>query len=325
MTQEDLYAQAIGHIQDRRRSAERQQAIRTEQIHDEIPETAELDRQLRSACLDIVDVLGKPDSQKRLAEIERHCQEADAMLRKILTAYGYPEDYLDLQYTCKECDDTGFVGGKPCKCLEHEIGRIGAEELNAHSQLALSRFEDFSLSYYSELPSEQYYSMQQALAVCRRYAAEFSPESAGNLLLRGGTGLGKTHLSLAVANELLQKGYNVIYDSTINLMHTLEQEQFRKTKEFSDTLPSLLECDLLILDDFGTEFDTTFTRSMMYSIINSRVNARKPMIVNTNLTHQEVQERYGDRILSRLISSSQILPFFGKDIRLQKKAQSGNR
>ena len=117
----------------------------------------------------------------------------------------------------------------------------------------------------------------------------------------------------------------MIYDSVINLLHTLEQEQFRKGKEIGDTLPSLLECDLLILDDFGAEFDTAFTRSMLYTIINSRVNARKPMIINTNLTHQEVRERYGDRILSRLISSSQILPFYGKDIRLRKKAENGNR
>lgn len=325
MTQEEIYALAIGHIQERRRTAERLQETRTAQIQYEIPETAELDRQLRSACLDIVNVLGKPDNKERLAAIERHCQEADAMLRKILSEHGYPEDYLHIQYTCKECDDTGFVGGKPCKCLTYEIGKIGTEALNAHSQLSLSQFSDFSLSYYIDLPTEQYYTMQQDYTTCQRYAVTFSPSSAGNLYLYGGTGLGKTHLSLAIASEVLKKGYTVIYDSVINLLHTLEQEQFRKGKEIGDTLPSLLECDLLILDDFGAEFDTAFTRSMLYTIINSRVNARKPMIINTNLTHQEVRERYGDRILSRLISSSQILPFYGKDIRLRKKAENGNR
>lgn len=325
MTQEEIYAQALGIIQERRRAAEKLQETRTVQIQREIPETAELDRQLRSACLSIVNVLGRPDNQAQLAAIERHCREADAMLRQILTAHGYPEDYLDLQYTCKACDDTGFVSGKPCSCLTQEIGRIGAESLNARSQLALSRFEDFSLSYYIDLPAEQYYTMQQNLAACKEYAAAFSPAASGNLYLYGGTGLGKTHLSLAIAREVLQKGYNVIYDSAINLMHILDQEQFRRTKDSSDTLPSILECDLLILDDFGTEFDTAFSRSMLYTIINSRVNARKPMIVNTNLTTQEVKDRYGDRILSRLISSSRILPFFGGDIRLRKKVENGNR
>ena len=325
MTQEEIYAKAIGRIQERRRAAEQLQETRTMQIQSEIPETAELDRQLRSACLDIMHVLGRQDNQEQLAAIERHCREADAMLRQILIANRYPADYLDLHYTCPRCDDTGFVGGKPCECLQQEIGRIGAEALNARSQLSLSQFSDFSLSYYADLPTEQYYTMQQNFAACQQYADTFSPGTSGNLYLCGGTGLGKTHLSLAIANEVLQKGYSVIYDSAINLMHTLDQEQFRRTKESGDTLPSLLECDLLILDDFGTEFDTSFSRSMLYTIINSRVNARKPMIVNTNLTHQEVQERYGDRILSRLISSSRILPFYGKDIRLQKKVETGNR
>ena len=114
MTQEEIYARAIGQIQERRRNAERTQETRTVQIHSEIPETAE---------------------QERIAAIERHCKEADAMLRQLLTANGYPADYLDLHYTCPLCDDTGFVNGKPCKCLKQEIGRIGAEALNAHSQL----------------------------------------------------------------------------------------------------------------------------------------------------------------------------------------------
>ena len=323
MTQEEIYAQAIRRIQERRREAERLQETRTVQIQCEIPETAELDRQLRSACLDIMHVLGKPDNQQRLAAIERHCKEADSMLRQLLTLHGYPEDYLDLHYSCPVCDDTGFTGGKPCQCLKQEIGRVGTEALNARSQLSLSKFSDFSLSYYADLPSEQYYTMQQVFAACQQYAADFSPETAGNLYLCGGTGLGKTHLSLAIANEVLQKGYNVIYDSAINLMHTLDQEQFRKTRESEDTLPALLGCDLLILDDFGTEFDTAFSRSMLYTIINSRVNARRPMIVSTNLNSQEVKERYGDRILSRLLSSSRILPFFGKDIRLHRKANTG--
>ena len=325
MTQEEIYTQAIGNIRERRRSAERLQESRTAQIQREIPETAELERQLRSACLGIVHALGRTDNQEQIAAIGRHCREADAMLRKILTEHGYPEDYLDLQYTCKACSDTGFTGGKPCKCLEQEIGRIGAEELNAHSQLSLSRFQDFSLSYYANLPEKQYYIMRQNFAACREYAAQFSPAESGNLYLSGGTGLGKTHLSLAIANEVLQKGYNVIYDSAINLMHKLDQEQFGRAKEKSDTLPALLECDLLILDDFGTEFDTAFSRSMLYTIINSRVNAHKPMIVNTNLTPSEMKERYGDRIASRLSASSQILPFYGEDIRLQKKMETGNR
>ena len=320
MMQEQIYSQAIDTIKARRRAAQEQQEARSEQIRREIPETAELERQLRSVCMEIAGAIGSGQCSEKIRAIEQHSLEADAMLKKLLAAHGYPEDYLDVHYTCSACSDTGFVGGKPCTCLERETGRISAEELNRHSRLALSGFETFSLHYYSNLPTEQYLAMEQNLAFCRQYAAEFSPSVQNNILMLGNTGLGKTHLSLAVAAELLKNGYSVIYDSAGSMLHHLELEHFGK-QEGSDTLELLLECDLLILDDFGTEFDTSFTRSMIYTIINSRINAGKPMIINTNLTSNEIRERYGDRILSRLLYASKILCFYGKDIRIQKRAQ----
>lgn len=320
MMQEQIYSQAIDTIKARRRAAQEQQEARSEQIRREIPETAELERQLRSVCMEIAGTIGSGQCAERIRAIEQHSLEADAMLRKLLTAHGYPEDYLDVHYTCPACSDTGFVSGKPCTCLERETGRISAEELNRHSRLALSSFDTFSLQYYSNLPTEQYQAMEQNLEFCRQYANTFSASVASNILMLGNTGLGKTHLSLAVAAVLLQNGYSVIYDSAGSMLHRLEQEHFGK-KEGSDTLDMLLECDLLILDDFGTEFDTSFTRSMIYTIINSRINSGKPLIINTNLTSNEIKERYGDRILSRLLFASKILHFYGKDIRIQKRAQ----
>lgn len=317
--QEQIYAEAIERIKARRQRAQREQEQRTDRIREELPETAELDRQLRAFCLSVARSFGTGDNSKKLRQIEQQTREADAMLRQILSAHGYPADYLDLHYTCEKCNDTGFSGGRPCTCLEQEIGRIGVEQLNARSRLSLSSFADFSLSYYTDLPAEQYHAMEQNLAACREYAARFSTASSGNLLMVGGTGLGKTHLSLAIANVLLQKGFTVIYDSLSNLLHQLEQEQFGRGRGGeSDTLSALLECDLLILDDVGAEFDTSFSRSMIYTILNSRINARRPMVVNTNLTHSEVKEKYGDRILSRLLFGARVLPFYGKDIRLQK-------
>lgn len=326
MRQEQIYEQALERIRARRRAAQQQQELRTEQIRTEIPETAELDKQLRSFCLSMARVLttDRGDHTARLQALERHTREADAMLRQILQAHGYPADYLDVHYTCTQCSDTGFAGGRPCTCLEQEIGKIRAEQLNTRSRLAVSSFAEFSLSYYSTLPPEQYRAMEQNLRQCVEYAEQFSPDTAGNLLMFGGTGLGKTHLSLAVANVLLQKGYSIIYDSVTALMHILEQEHFGRGRADEDTLTALLECDLLILDDFGAEFDTSFTRSMIYTILNSRMNARKPLIVNTNLSNTEMQEKYGDRILSRLLSGARMLPFYGRDIRLQKGLQRVN-
>lgn len=324
MVKEQVYAAAVSNLQTRRLTAQQQQQSRSDQIRREIPETAELDRQLRTVCMSLLQAMGTENSAARIKAIERQSTEADAMLRQLLTAHGYPADYLDIHYTCACCNDTGFTDGKPCKCLTAEIGRVAAEQFNANSQLALSSFQTFSLHYYSDLPTEQYQVMERILQTCKQYAADFSPERAGNLLLLGNTGLGKTHLSLAIANELLQKGHSVMYDSVGSLLHILEREQFRRGGEQSeqDTLSAVLTCDLLILDDFGTEFDTSFSRSMLYTILNGRISAHKPVIVNTNLNHQEIRERYGDRILSRLLTESNNMLFYGKDIRIQKKRKS---
>ncbi|HAG14661.1 MAG TPA: DNA replication protein DnaC [Ruminococcus sp.] len=316
MYQETIYNEAIARIQARRLHAQRVQEQRTERIYAEIPETAEIDRQMRSACLALFRALPKEDHAERVKKIEGNCQAADAMMRNLLTQHGYPADYLDVQYHCPICNDTGFTGGRPCACLKREIGIVGAEHLNAQSQLALCSFESFSLSYYRDLPPDKYQIMERIYQQCRNYAAQFQPGKSGNLLMIGNTGLGKTHLSLSIAAVLLQKGYSVIYDSVGALIHKLEQEHFGK-KSDSDTLSMLLECDLLILDDFGTEFDTSFSRSVIYTIFNSRINACKPMIVNTNLSKSDLQEQYGNRILSRLFSAC-IMQFFGRDIRMQK-------
>lgn len=315
MYQEEIYNEAINRIQSRRRRAQQEQEMRTDRIRAEIPETAELDTQLRTVCLSILRTLGRADNAAKLKEIEKHTKEADMMLRQILTAHGYPADYLDLHYTCKDCNDTGFVGGKPCKCLTQEIGAVGAERLNAQSQLSLCSFSTFSLAYYRNLPPEQFQVMERIYQQCRSYAEQFDPYRSGNILMIGNTGLGKTHLSLSIASVLLEKGYGVIYDSAGNLLQKLEDEHFGRAP--GNTLPMLLECDLLILDDFGTEFSTNFSRSIIYTIFNSRINASRPMIVNTNLPKDSLQELYGSRILSRLFSAC-IMQFYGKDIRLQK-------
>ena len=319
MLREQLFDDAFARIQARRQNARLEQEQRTEEIRRVIPETAELDRQLRSTCLAMFQAAGSSDRTERLKAVEQQSRQADMLLRELLTSHGYPADYLDMHFCCADCGDTGFVDGKPCDCLKREIGRLGTEELNRHSQLALCRFETFSLHYYRDLPPDKYAEMETILRKCRLYAKNFDPQTSGNILMTGGTGLGKTHLSLSVASELLEKGFSVIYDATGNLLHILNQEYFsRGQSEHTDTLTLLLECDLLILDDFGTEFDTQFNRSMLYTLINSRINAHRPIILSTNLDLNEIQNQYGDRVLSRLLSGT-LFRFFGNDIRMKKR------
>ena len=139
------------------------------------------------------------------------------------------------------------------------------------------------------------------------------------LLLSGNTGLGKTHLSLAIASEVMQKGYGVLYDSVINLLRRVEREHFGRGEAGADTLEILLTCDLLILDDLGAEFDSSFYVSTVYNIINTRLNCGLPTIISTNLAPEEIGSRYGRSVLSRLEGEYEILPFFGEDIRRLKR------
>ena len=323
MHQQDFYAQAAANIAKRRQQARLQQEQRIDAIRAEIPETVEIDRQLRSACQSVLQIAQSGrDRAAELAALQQQSLEAQKMLGQVLVAHGYPADYLDLHYTCTICNDTGLHQGVHCQCFQRELGRLGAEQLNAQVQLPLTRFETFSLEYYQKLPKEQFAAMQHIFVTCKKYAEEFTL-TAPSLLMIGKTGLGKTHLSLAIASVLLERGFHVIYDSAGNLLRRLEREQFGRepASSHTDTMSLLLDCDLLIFDDFGTEFDTNFTRSAIYSILNGRFSAGKPMIINTNLTHEEIQNRYGDRIVSRLFASCIGMAFCGEDVRLQKRLQ----
>lgn len=326
MNRQKLYAEAAERIAKRRRDALMQQEQRTAALHNEIPEIAEIDARLRAACLHILQPGGDAQQRaERLRLIEKRTVEAQKMLETLLISHGYPADYLDIRYACPICNDTGFHRGERCECFRHELGRIGAEMLSSRVSLSEYSFSSFSKDYYRDLPKEQYEQMLRIYEKCQTYADEFTP-NAPSLLMCGKTGLGKTHLSLAIVGVVLKKGYSVIYDSAGSLLRRLEREQFgREQMAEADTLSYVLNCDLLVLDDFGTEFATNFTRSAIYTILNGRLTAGKPMIINTNLTIEEIQRDYGDRIVSRLFASCVWMDFVGRDIRLIKKKRSAGQ
>ena len=318
MLREQIIAQALNRISEKRLHARQEQEHHTEEILRKIPEAVTWERQLRTVCSSLLQITDDEKRAERLEQIKKQTEDANTMMQRILTANGYPADYLDTHYSCEKCGDSGFVEGNRCECLKHEIAAISAEQINSRSRLALSSFDSFSLQYYEDLPSSQYHEMEQIYKVCREYASGFSPGISGNLFMFGGTGLGKTHLSLAIASEVLQKGFSVIYDSVSDLFYLLKKELFGRDNSNSELYESVLDCDLLILDDIGTEYDTEYSCSLLYSILNSRLNAAKSFVLNTNLSHDELLDRYSDRIVSRMVSS-EVLHFRGKDIRLQKR------
>ena len=253
-------------------------------------------------------------------EIERIRREYDELAQKkqaLLTTHGYPADYCDIHYTCPACSDTGYVGIDICSCLKREIVRAFSEDSGLYSLLADHTFEAFSLDYYKGGDRRM---MEQNLSILRAYASSFKAGASDSFLFFGGTGLGKTHLSSAVAKVVIENGFYVVYESAINLMTDYESARFG-SKTAGSSQPDLDrydDCDLLIIDDLGCEITNQFTLSCLYRLIDSRIMRHQSTIISTNLNQDEIRKRYTDRLASRIFGEYKPLIFLGTDIRQQK-------
>ena len=312
------YRQAMQALDRRRQSAEQTAAVHRREVQQASPEAAAvLDALAGTGSRCTRAFLSGKNVREQMEQLRRENLALQAQLRAILAGLHLPEDYLAPQYTCPHCKDTGYIDGKMCECLKTELRRVMYEELNRQAPLALSTFESFSLGYYSPKSGEDGQPspravMERNLAYCKQYAGNFGPHSP-SVLFQGGTGLGKTHLSLAIANEVLQSGHGVVYGTAQNLATLLENDRFSDGD--SDTEQNLLTCDLLILDDLGTEFQNSFVTSAFYNIINTRLLTGKPTLISTNLSLKELEAKYGSRIVSRMIGAYDIRPFYGSDVR----------
>ncbi|MBR3629343.1 MAG: ATP-binding protein [Oscillospiraceae bacterium] len=325
---ESVFQQALQEIQSRRIRAQTENERRYEEINQKIPPIAEINAQLARTSSRIFEILREGGNvQEQIGQLRLQNEQAQQFSSSLLTKYGYPADYLDIHYTCEKCQDTGYCNGVYCDCLRHEIAAIGISRMNRTAQLNLCDFSDFSLDYYKGVTDEDkdcYAEMAKIYNVAVDYASSFTKASP-SLLFYGASGLGKTHLSLAIAKKVIEKGYDVIYDSIINLLSQVEKEHFGRSDPEADTLALLLKADLLILDDLGTEFRTSFNVSTIYNIINTRLNRGLPTIISTNLTYPEISQNYEKRIISRLFAVYESYHFIGSDIRLLKKKNSHAR
>lgn len=320
------FERAIQMVSQRRQRAIQENQDRLEEVSQRIPEVRELNRQLSKTCLQLLQLLTEgQDISSRLHDMQNQNLEAQSLVRQNLQKYGYPADYLEIHYTCEKCHDTGYLGGHFCTCLEDLCAKIAAEELNQSVRFSEQNFLNFSLDYYKNLKTENgkscYRAMEAVFLFTKEYAKNFTTASP-SLLLFGKTGLGKTHLSLSIAHEVLQKGYSVLYDSAVNFLRQVEKEHFGRGDYDGDTLDSLLGCDLLILDDLGTEFRSSFYQSVIYNIINTRQNRKKPTIISTNLDDNEISRIYDERVTSRMYATYIVLRFVGTDVRLLQKQEA---
>lgn len=320
-----LLAQAFEELTDRRGFARAEHYRRTMEVNEKLPIIPKIDEKLRNTALEVAQtVLANEDVEKRINILKAENLGLQQERAALLSDAGYPANFLELPYACTKCGDTGMLDGRYCTCLIQILKSLVYKELNMNINLANYTFDNFSLVHYSKLPdSGKSYSefdvMQKTLEVCKLYAQNFD-EHSGGLLLQGNTGLGKTHISLAIANVVLEKGYNVIYVSVPNLVEKLEKEHFNRTDD--NTAPAgylkhLEECELLILDDLGAEFITNFSVYSLYNLLNSRMNLMLPTIINTNFDLKKIEEKYTDRILSRIVGNSKIIPFLGTDMRIK--------
>ena len=218
---------------------------------------------------------------------------------------------------CEKCGDTGYVSANLCDCVVKRAKELSFAALSEEMPIAESRFDNFDLKYYKN--DEDKAVMEKIYRFCIRYAQELSVSSQ-SLMFFGGTGLGKTHLSLAIASAATEKGMGVVYSPVQNLLHKLEKEHFSHSAE-TPLLDDVFECDLLILDDLGAEFSTSFTQALIYNIINTRILSSKPTVISTNLNPEEIGERYTPRVASRIFGCYNLKRFCGADIRQQKRLE----
>lgn len=262
---------------------------------------------------------------ENLQDLKNRCDDLIKQRQTLLERAGITQSDLEPEFECSICDDTGYHNGKLCACVKKIAKQLAFMKLSSEMPIDNCRFDNFNLAYYSDQPDDNGIvprsKMGQIFKLCYTYAKNFSAESE-NLLFIGQAGLGKTHLSLAIANEVLNKGFGVIYGPAMDIVTKIEKDYFYKSGGYESNMDAFLESDLLIIDDLGTEVITHFSVSVIYNIINTRILRKKPTIVSTNLSLKEIEEKYSARLSSRFIGNFTMRQFFGSDIRQLKQIEN---
>ncbi len=311
-SKEQLYGEALA-IKEANLTA-RSFASRTaaEKARDDNPELVDLESAISKLGAQIPSAVLSGNTSA-LGEIRAQMSALTAQRDQILASAALKP----MTYDCEECLDTGYVSGKICSCVHELVKQLRMAELAENFPVKSCRFDNFDLNYYPVEEDENRVSprkrMTQILKLCREYTLNFDPKTSENLLFMGGAGLGKTHLTLAMVAEITLGGHDVFYSTANGLFSALENEHFNLHS--TDTFDAVLACDLLAIDDLGSEFASPYTKSALYNIVNSRLLSGKPTIISTNLSMAEIERIYSSRIASRLIGEYTAKKFCGRDIR----------
>lgn len=295
------------------------------ELYNKLPRLKEIESEMVKLSIDITRaILNKSQNSDVLLE-QLKKRQIDLKIEKaeILSSHKYPVDYLELKYQCKHCKDTGFVDGAKCSCLTRkEIERL-YQQSNLGENIKNENFDQFRLDYYSDEKGEDGYSprsnMKDIYMKCIKFVQNFDKHNV-NLLFIGNPGLGKTFLCNSIAKDLLEQGKSVIYQVASELIDLVRKYKFDFENEENNSsgLNEIYNCDLLIIDDLGTELPTQFSSLVIYNILNKRLLNNKKLIISTNLNTDELMKNYSERIYSRLFGNFNMYKFYGDDIRLKK-------
>ena len=322
-----ILARAREQLELRRSENQAEQQRRLSLAYARVPEIRRIDDRMRAQMAELVRLTlsRRPDLKERMEELKNENLDLQVRRGELLASQGWPVEFLDEIVTCPKCRDSGLINGAPCECLHKLYNQELTRELGVLLQSGDESFERFDLSLYSDQSAPGALSpranMTRVLGVCKKFAENF-PQVSTNLLLQGDTGLGKTFLSACIARVVASKGYSVCYDSASAALDAFERQKFARDPEEAEAaarrVRQMLSCDLMILDDLGTEMVTPFSTSALYTLLNTRLVNGKRSILSTNCPDEELQRRYSAQICSRLDGEFLRLPFTGTDIRRLK-------
>ena len=313
---------AIMRIYNQRQFQDKyEQDQRREEVYQKVPQIRQIEDEISSQAVRCARKLLDGDTNAK-EELKQHIEDLREQKEVLLSAFGFPADYMEMHYACPECQDTGYVDGRKCRCFKKEEIRLLYSQSNIEEVLLRENFDSFSYEYYDDrvvIPEIQMTVadyMRQVHTWCKEYVENFE-KKGGNLIFTGSTGVGKTFLTNCIAKALIDQYQSVIYLSSNDLFDVFSKNKFHydTEEEMKDMYQYILDCDLLIIDDLGTELNNTFVASQLFYCINERLLRKKSTIISTNLSMTMLRDTYSDRISSRIISQYSIIPLYGDDIR----------
>lgn len=329
-TKSELYRTALRQYEQIRTKKQHELQKNRNEIYAACPRLQEIEQEIALTGVHIARmVLQKPENmQLLLKKLKKTLSQLQKEKKGLLSELGFSEKALQLNFVCNDCKDTGYIDNVPCHCMKQKLIDLAYDQSNIKEIVKQENFDTFDIRYYSEeinehegwSPSD---NIKKIFKRCMNFCENFDT-TFQNLFLYGETGLGKTFLCNCIAKELLDKGYIVLYMTAGQLFDRIEKQQFdsNNQEEKQDIMQDLLTVDLLIIDDLGTEFSTILSSAKLFHIINSRMLTKKPVIISTNLSPNELINQYSDRVVSRIAGTYIMLKFFGSDIRQKNQENS---